>query len=905
MISPLKDIVVATVLGIGAGMVWNNFKDGELDRISRFYKWFILAIFACRCCSFRVAYINLECQTYSAFFCVRPTLMRLYVHFEPPDEALAWTKRLNFPPVDDASACPSVRSVLRCFFSAYNAKFRSKTPPEPENVDVYVEFHQNASSRRLLEALDVSVAEVGRSGGCTDKVLLRSGKTCDFELVVVPKEPQRKVLGPEPPPELKTKIKCSIRGENIEEEDRDSKLRVVLDLAATHMRQRKFRAAREIYTEVVMKKGPLDPEALVALGDIMVANGQHEKAVEKFFLKCWKAHGGDKYGSKAHAEMAFTSGLRIAECYIELGKFSEAVGILDEVQTFLRVNSGNSGAVGGESKHKVFFPDAEERLWMEEQMDALKARALYETKNFDNQEKAISLVMHLLPDLTAATLNLDALLLYARIAHDRGKKSEALSMALRVLVGKSNDRAVKKTLVSFLKDADWMERLKNAVRLSGPSAGAVYAFIATILKDFGAVEKAISCFQLAQDGDPQNASYALNHAHALETCCRYAEAYNVLTSFFRKNCTLSVGSGGARLVAGSFVEILDHANAWTGGHSDNKTPDVLNESKKSRWSVEWVYGDEEYAKVAPPDTELAMENVEVAPLSLQTVQANQKVSSTLSEVELDLLACFFTIVKILFVIGRLSVLPSLIRVLEPVRLGRELHRTTIRNEQAYYACIAQLLSIKKALVMSPPASPEASPDAIYVCGDSHTLATAWREINLDDRSILLRPALVTGLKHWHLRKESTFYPKLNFWRVVANIPSRSRVIFLFGEIDCREGILDAVEKCKYETIKEGMEHTIGIFMEALSDVVEKYEFDVYIHPVVPVLDETRSLVIQYNKLFQKHVANSSSCKWLDFFNELVCEDPPKLRSELRLDGTHLHPSYLSKLEAALRLTVPR
>ncbi|KAG3108328.1 hypothetical protein PI124_g12353 [Phytophthora idaei] len=38
MISPLKDIVVATVLGIGAGMVWNNFKDGELDRISRFYK---------------------------------------------------------------------------------------------------------------------------------------------------------------------------------------------------------------------------------------------------------------------------------------------------------------------------------------------------------------------------------------------------------------------------------------------------------------------------------------------------------------------------------------------------------------------------------------------------------------------------------------------------------------------------------------------------------------------------------------------------------------------------------------------------------------------------------------------------------------------------------------------------
>ncbi|KAG7383173.1 hypothetical protein PHYPSEUDO_003960 [Phytophthora pseudosyringae] len=40
MISPLKDIVVATVLGIGAGMVWNTYRDSEMDRISRFYKWY-------------------------------------------------------------------------------------------------------------------------------------------------------------------------------------------------------------------------------------------------------------------------------------------------------------------------------------------------------------------------------------------------------------------------------------------------------------------------------------------------------------------------------------------------------------------------------------------------------------------------------------------------------------------------------------------------------------------------------------------------------------------------------------------------------------------------------------------------------------------------------------------------
>lgn len=57
-----------------------------------------------------------------------------------------------------------------------------------------------------------------------------------------------------------------------------------------------------------------------------------------------------------------------------------------------------------------------------------------------------------------------------------------------------------------------------------------------------------------------------------------------------------------------------------------------------------------------------------------------------------------------------------------------------------------------------------------------------------------------------------------------------------------------------------MEHTIDIFMKALADVVGKYEFDVYIHPVVPVLDETRSLVIQYNKLFRKRADKSKICK---------------------------------------------
>ncbi|RLN61331.1 hypothetical protein BBP00_00005462 [Phytophthora kernoviae] len=422
MISPLKDIVIATVLGLGAAMVWDNYKNEEMDRISRFYKWY-------------------DVQQLKKTSAHDDDEMRLYVHFEATDEADAWTKRLNLPPVDDPRASLSVRS--------------------------------------------------------------------------------------------------------------------------------------------------------------------------------------------------------------------QAVEVLDELQTFLRVNSGASPGNTG-SKSKPFSLDAKERLSMEAQMDVLKAQALYDTKIPDNQEKAILLIMHLLPDLQAPVLNLDALLLYARIADDRGEKSEALSMALRVLVGKSNDRSVKKTLVLLLKDPGSMERLQRAVPPTSPSAGAAYAYIATILKDFGAIEKSIMCFHQAQLSAPHSASYALNHAHALEVSTRYGEAYDVLASFFRQNRVLSVGS-----------------------------------------------------------------------------------------------------------------------------------------------------------------------------------------------------------------------------------------------------ILEAVEKCKYESIDEGMKYTIGIFMDALTDVVRKYEFEAYIHPVVPVLDETRGMVVQYNKLFQKRVAKSRICKWLDFFDDLVYQTPYKLRPEFRLDGTHLHPSYLTNLEVEL------
>lgn len=91
------------------------------------------------------------------------------------------------------------------------------------------------------------------------------------------------------------------------------------------------------------------------------------------------------------------------------------------------------------------------------------------------------------------------------------------------------------------------------------------------------------------------------------------------------------------------------------------------------------------------------------------------------------------------------------------------------------------------------------------------MATAWHTVKYQDHEHILRPILVTGMKLWHIREESQFYPKINFWngvrqsksnkinvQLICTVPPKSKVIFLFGEIDCREGLLLAVEKCRYD-----------------------------------------------------------------------------------------------------------
>ena len=119
-----------------------------------------------------------------------------------------------------------------------------------------------------------------------------------------------------------------------------------------------------------------------------------------------------------------------------------------------------------------------------------------------------------------------------------------------------------------------------------------------------------------------------------------------------------------------------------------------------------------------------------------------------ADAELDLLAFLYTLVKILYNSGNTRSLPSLVRLIEPVRLeAGDVHTTTIRNENAYYSCISQCISVSEMGEAGEGEAEGQKKEPIFICGDSHSMSPGWRV--LEGRKLI--PKLVTGLKHWHLR----------------------------------------------------------------------------------------------------------------------------------------------------------
>lgn len=172
---------------------------------------------------------------------------------------------------------------------------------------------------------------------------------------------------------------------------------------------------------------------------------------------------------------------------------------------------------------------------------------------------------------------------------------------------------------------------------------------------------------------------------------------------------------------------------------------------------------------------------------------------------------------------------------------------------------------------------------------------------------LLTPLLVTGLKAWHLRPASRFYPKRQFEATLAALPPGAQLILVAGEIDCREGLPGAVQKGRHDSLEAAIAAAVAVYVGVLSGLAAR-GFEVFVHPPPPVLDVTRHIVAPFCAALRSAVLAAAAARpgaggrlhWLDLYEALLAPGGGALADGLTLDGTHLAPAYVAHLDDALQ-----
>ena len=95
---------------------------------------------------------------------------------------------------------------------------------------------------------------------------------------------------------------------------------------------------------------------------------------------------------------------------------------------------------------------------------------------------------------------------------------------------------------------------------------------------------------------------------------------------------------------------------------------------------------------------------------------------------------------------------------------------------------------------------------------------------------------------------------VSVWAVYTYVPVYGRMYGRFAFSYTRISSLSRrFCNTRYDSVTDGMEATIAIYLGTLLRLVDERRLEIYVHPVVPVLNETRSIVKTFNDIMRKRV----------------------------------------------------
>lgn len=702
--------------------------------------------------------------------------MKVYLHYD--SDAIEFVKVVKLSPGSQST----IQDVLEEFATAFNKKHAEHQQLDLPSLTVWntkgKQYSRSAAVTKVCQDLD-DLTVRGRSLVKVDEANTNDNST----IKRIAKEPTVAVAAP------KAKV----------EQARPSPvLQTLYDRAREAMSNKSYRRAVGMYEQVLLLD-PHNKQALLGLCEVWEAAGNGKRSLD-FALRALNAFPEDILC----LEMA-------GKCLCAADRPIEGFDMFTKAMQLHR--QGAEGVSGANMAADAL------------RLQALCAYALV-LQGGPAVEGGAALAMGV---LKVDETQWEALLAYARAALSCGVYADAASVLLRALVTHPAHDGLRAMLAQCLQTEAGMAAVRR--ELCGSEGGAAaLAFLATAVKDHGAVNACIALYEDAVAAVPRSAALALNLTHARELTQNYGTALAAAAS----HCRRCEGEQlGGRLRLGAVADLLE------------ELPPL-----PSLTSASWLT----WRDWTPPEP--LERRRKRHPGEPSCIEAAEKLAATEPKVaysapELDALALVMTAAKLLFAGGALPAAAALCGAVEPARCAscQPLHLTLIRNEAAYYGCVLQLLRDHPphpwGWTTGAPVTATGGrelPEPLFLVGDSHTLPGAWRRVRLRGRERLLWPCLVTGVKIWHLRPGSEFYPKVQFWNTVNALPRGCQAVMLLGEIDCREGLLLATEKCKYETLQEGIDHSVSLYVDLLQRLARERDMELFVHPVPPVLNETRHIV---------------------------------------------------------------
>lgn len=151
----------------------------------------------------------------------------------------------------------------------------------------------------------------------------------------------------------------------------------------------------------------------------------------------------------------------------------------------------------------------------------------------------------------------EALLQYSRVAMDRSMWQDAIRSLLRVMATQPSGAEGKRLLAQCLRQPGGLGLLRKELPTkAAPEQALALAFVATGVKEFGAVAEAAEIFGDVAAALPDNAGHTLSYAHALETCGRPLEALRALGAFLARAGEKGVRAGPVAIADFAALAVL-------------------------------------------------------------------------------------------------------------------------------------------------------------------------------------------------------------------------------------------------------------------------------------------------------------------------------------------------------------